>query len=228
MCATPGSGSSRRRWRPRGCIGRCARCPSRPRRAPTRCWCFVDPDRLSAHLSRNLRLLREARGLTQQELAQASGVPRPTLARLECGSPNPTLSVMARVAGALGVTLEELVSPPKTFGRHYRVDELPIRHRPGVALRAVVPDAVPGLTVERMAFAPGARLTGAPHSPGTREYLICETGQLALRTAADRWVLEPGDVIVYRGDQPHAYTNVGKGEAVAYTIVVPGAVGVPV
>ena len=45
---------------------------------------------------------------------------------------------------------------------------------------------------------------------------------MQLRTAASRWVLEAGDVIVYRGDQPHAYHNLCAEEAVAWTFVLPG------
>jgi transcriptional regulator with XRE-family HTH domain len=61
-------------------------------------------------LAHNLRDLREVRGLTQQELSDRSGVPRPTLAHLESGQGNPTLSVLVRVAGALGIGIEAWVS----------------------------------------------------------------------------------------------------------------------
>ena len=70
----------------------------------------MDVERLSRNLSHNLRRLREERGLTQAALAQAAGVPRPTLAKLESGSPNPTLHVLARVAEALRVAIEELLA----------------------------------------------------------------------------------------------------------------------
>jgi quercetin dioxygenase-like cupin family protein len=39
-----------------------------------------------------------------------------------------------------------------------------------------------------------ARLTGVPHTPGTREYLTCDSGQIALYVAGEEWVLGPGDV----------------------------------
>ena len=64
-------------------------------------------------LTANLKDSREARGLTQQELSDRSGVPRPTLAHLESGQGNPTLAVLIKVAGALGIGIEALVSASK-------------------------------------------------------------------------------------------------------------------
>jgi transcriptional regulator with XRE-family HTH domain len=121
-----------------------------------------DPDQLAANLSRNLRSLREIRRYTQQRLSTLSGVPRPTLATLESGSANPTLAVLAKVAGALSVSIEELIGPPRDMGRLYLADSLPRRMKRGVELRDVVPDPLPGMTLERMALPPGGRLTGIP------------------------------------------------------------------
>ena len=58
----------------------------------------------------NIEQLREARGLTQQQIAKLAGVPRATWANLESGAANPTLAVLHRVAHALQVPLEELIA----------------------------------------------------------------------------------------------------------------------
>ena len=65
-------------------------------------------DAVADHLANNIRQLREARGLTQQQMAKISGVPRPTWANLESGAANPTLAVLIKVAAALQVSLDEL------------------------------------------------------------------------------------------------------------------------
>ena len=178
-------------------------------------------ERLSSYLCANVRQLRLARGLTQQGLAELAGLPRATIAKIEAGSPNPTLATTARLAAALRVSIDELVAPPTGFARLYPADVLPRRTKGGVELRQMLPHPLPGLTLERMAFAPRARLKGAPHLPGSREYLVCESGRVQLTTPAERWVLGPGDVVAYRGDQPHGYTNPDDEPGVAYTIIVP-------
>ena len=53
--------------------------------------------------------LREARGLTQEALAQKTGLNRVTLARLERAQHPPNLETLDRIARALHVSLAELV-----------------------------------------------------------------------------------------------------------------------
>jgi quercetin dioxygenase-like cupin family protein len=62
-------------------------------------------------------------------------------------------------------------------------------------------------------------MTGIPHTPGTREYLTCESGQVELTESGRSWTLSPGDVVVFRGDQKHGYRNPGRARAVAYSVV---------
>ena len=103
------------------------------------------------NLARSIKQLRGLRSFTQQQLAQLSGVPRPTVANLESGSANPTLAVLTRIASALQVSIEELISPPRSSTKHYRAAELPTRKRsPGVSVRQLLPDSIPGVAVARL------------------------------------------------------------------------------
>ncbi len=176
-------------------------------------------------LATNIRMLREARGLTQGRLAELARIPRATWTNLESGGGNPTLSVLLRVAGALQVGLDELVAPPRATARHYRPAELPTRRRGEGAIRKLLPDPLPGLDLERIELPPGAGFAGVPHTAGTREYLTCEQGALELAVAGAKYRLAPGDVVVFRGDQNHGYRNAGAKLAVAFSAVVlaPGA-----
>jgi transcriptional regulator with XRE-family HTH domain len=176
-------------------------------------------DAAAFNLANNIRTLREARGLTQQQMSKLSGVPRPTWANLESGGANPTLTVLVRVAAALQVRVEELIGPPKASARFYRSGELPERVRGSVTVRKLLPDPIAGLEIERMELPVGATMTGVPHTPGTREYLTCEAGQVQLTAAGQTWTLQPGELVVFRGDQRHSYRNTGSKLAVAYSVV---------
>ena len=173
----------------------------------------------AANLALNIKQLREARGLTQHQISKVAGLPRPTWANLESGAANPTLSVLMKVATALQVSLEELVGPPRAVARLYRATELPQRRKGKVCVRKLLPDPIAGMERERMELPAGAAMAGVPHTPGTREYLTCESGTLELSAAGERWRLEPGDVVVFRGDQNHGYRNPGRGLAIAYSVV---------
>jgi transcriptional regulator with XRE-family HTH domain len=177
-------------------------------------------DTLSGHLAANIKQLRDARGFTQQQMARLSGLPRATWSNLESGSANPTLTVLHRVASALQVTLEELLTAPRAASRFYARGALPTRQRGEVLVRQLLPDPIPGTEIGRMEFRPGSRLTGIPHTPGTREYLTCDSGQIELVAGGEKWLLNPGDVISFRGDQRHSYANPGRAPAVGYSVVL--------
>jgi transcriptional regulator with XRE-family HTH domain len=65
---------------------------------------------LLSRFGENVRRLREAKGLSQEAFADLCEVHRTYLSGVECGSRNPTLAVVERIARALGVTAADLFS----------------------------------------------------------------------------------------------------------------------
>ena len=65
-------------------------------------------DGLQAQFGKNLRALREARGLTQEALAEAARLDRSYVGGIERGERNPSLTVVGRLAVALKVPLSSL------------------------------------------------------------------------------------------------------------------------
>jgi XRE family transcriptional regulator, regulator of sulfur utilization len=176
-------------------------------------------DRTAAHLGRNIQALREGRGQTQQQIARVAGIPRATWANLESGAANPTLAVLIKAAAALSVRVEELIEPPRRVGRLYSAATLPSRTRGVVTVRKLLPETIAGLEIERMELPPRAAMAGVPHTAGTREYLTCERGQIELSAGGATFLLGPGDVVVFRGDQKHGYRNPAASTTVAYSVV---------
>jgi len=175
---------------------------------------------IPASIARNVKQLREARNLSQEQSARLSGVPRATWANLESGTANPTVLVLTKVAAGLQVSVEELLSPPRATFKFYPVSALQTAGRGSVQVRKLLPDSIHNMELDRMELPPGSRMTGIPHRTGTREYLTCETGEVVLTVSEETLRLTPGDVVVFRGDQKHSYANPGNRTAVAYSIVV--------
>lgn len=173
----------------------------------------------SDHLAANVRAIREARGLSQQQIAAQAGIPRATWSHLESGLANPTLAVLTRVADVLQVRLDELLASPRSPVRHVKASELPVRTRGAVKIRKLLPEPLPGLDLERLVVPSGARMAGVPHAPGSREYLACERGVVELFVAGESFRLDAGDLVVFRGDQRHGYHNPGRDEAIAYSVI---------
>ncbi|MCX7357254.1 MAG: helix-turn-helix transcriptional regulator [Alphaproteobacteria bacterium] len=61
-------------------------------------------------LSRNLRRLRTEKGWSQEELADRAGLHRTYVSGVERGVRNPTITIVAALAKALGVPAAELLA----------------------------------------------------------------------------------------------------------------------
>ena len=62
-----------------------------------------------SNISKNLRKLRESKGLSQEKLARLSDVANNTIVKIEAGkNKNPTLETLKKIAKALEVSIDEL------------------------------------------------------------------------------------------------------------------------
>ena len=61
-------------------------------------------------IGQRIRMLRMKSGLTQEQLAEASDLSVPYLSHIERGSKRASLETLVRVAGALDVTVDRLLS----------------------------------------------------------------------------------------------------------------------
>lgn len=179
-------------------------------------------DELGINLAHNLKEIRELRGLTQQQLSRLCGLPRSTVANVEAGGSNPTLAVLAGLASALHLSLEELLARPRARCQLFPAGSLPeseYKRGGNVRVGRLLPHPIPGMAIDRMELEPGSRLVGSPHAPGTHEFLYCERGQLMLFVGGERFELERGDVAAFAGDQKHSYQNPGKSNTVGFSVV---------
>lgn len=67
--------------------------------------------RLAYELGRAVRVMREARGWSQNDLAREAGMTQSAVARFEAGGTVPTLPVIERLANALDAEVEVRLTP---------------------------------------------------------------------------------------------------------------------
>lgn len=167
-------------------------------------------------LASNLKELREARGLTQQELSERSGVPRPTLAHLESGQGNPTLAVLIKVASSLGIGIEALVSASKPKVRVFSREQLAGEERAGVELRTLGGEL--GIGFERWQLERGARLERGTGRGGERRLVVCEAGELSITVGTSSHRLRAGDMALIDAAARPAFESRGRGVSIVYSV----------
>jgi transcriptional regulator with XRE-family HTH domain len=70
---------------------------------------------IALRLSRNVELHRASRGWSKAALAEMAGVPRSTITRLEQGVHETSLTNVAKIRTALGVTWDALLGEPHIY-----------------------------------------------------------------------------------------------------------------
>lgn len=177
--------------------------------------------KLSQYLGSNVASLREKRRMSQLQLADLSGVPRSSITYLESGTANPSLKNLSRIAAALQVSLEELLSPPRGACKLIKSEDVPVLKRAAgqAQLFKLLPDAIPGMEIDRLELKPWAKMAGVPHVQGTKEYLTCVQGSVILHTSGQRFRLSKGDVLAFPGDSHHAYENPAGTKAICLSVV---------
>jgi transcriptional regulator with XRE-family HTH domain len=177
-----------------------------------------------------VKALREASGLSLRDLAERSGVSAPMLSQVERGETSPTLTVAARIAAGLELTLSQLLRLDE--GGSVTIVRAGQRRRGGSSRRGhtfeVLTAAQPGQRAElsRHTLAPGAA-TGAPddppmHEPGSRETALVESGAVVLVCDGERHELSEGDCVTFDADLPHHFENPGKKPSVFLAVLSAG------
>ena len=65
---------------------------------------------IMSNISKNLKKLRESKGLSQEKLARLSDVANNTIVKMEAGkNQNPTLDTLRKIAKALTISVDELI-----------------------------------------------------------------------------------------------------------------------
>ena len=77
----------------------------------------MDPRDLRQAFAANLRQLRHAKGISQEDLAYEADVNRTYLSKLEKGVSYPGLEIIAKLADALGIEPAELLTLPSDESR---------------------------------------------------------------------------------------------------------------
>lgn len=169
-------------------------------------------------VGQRIKALREAMHLSLRDLADRSGVSAPMLSQVERGETSPTLSIAARIAGGLDLSLSQLLRLDES--QHVViVSKEQRRQGPGTAKGHSYEMITPPLPGQRVALSehtlqPGSSTGGegdSPiHEPGSRETLLVESGRLDLLIDGERRTLNAGDSVTFDADLPHHFENPGK------------------
>ena len=172
---------------------------------------------LASAIGRRVKVERQARRWTLDQLADVAGVSRRTVVNVEQGDANPSVAILLRLSGALGIGRPTLVEPPQARPvRVTRAGEGALLWSSEAGGRGVlVAGTQPPDVVELWdwTLAASDRHASEAHAAGTKELLQVQHGIVTVTVAGEQTTLNAGDALTFDGDLAHSYTNPGAGPA---------------
>jgi transcriptional regulator with XRE-family HTH domain len=176
-------------------------------------------------ISTNLKRLRTRQGHSLERLAKLAGVSRAMLSQIETSKSVPTISLLLKVADALGVPLANLLVTPAS-----RVTVVLPKSRAKIVStsngrftsRALFPsDGNRRAEFYEVRIAGQHREVAEPQAAGTKENIVVVEGRIELAVGNEQPVLVPqGDAVQFHADVPHSYRNLDAKEAVVHVVLV--------
>lgn len=166
---------------------------------------------LDRHLGNAIREQRLRNHLTIADVAGLAGISRGMLSKIENGQASTSLDALRRIAHALGVPMSSLF---RGFDTPSGGAQLVKR---GEGMEVVRRGTRKGHTYHLLAYGQGPRKLFEPflismddasevfptfEHPGV-EFIHMLEGRIEYRHGRERYVLEPGDSLTFRGDVPH-------------------------
>ncbi|MEV6161954.1 XRE family transcriptional regulator [Streptomyces sp. NPDC052052] len=168
-------------------------------------------------VARNMRILREQRGLSLAELARQAGLAKQTLSKVELGTGNPTVETLFAVAAALGVPVTRLVAEREQVMTVRRGRDAAWQEQSGYEVRSL--DHVYGSgVIENYVLRIRGEGYSEPHPVGTLEHLYVISGRVRVGPQDSPVELEAGDFVRFPGDRRHLYASL-DGESVVHIVV---------
>ncbi|EFB70792.1 RapGH repressor [Providencia rustigianii] len=161
-------------------------------------------NKINIKIGQKIRLLRQARNLSLNELSQLSGISKAALSKLESGDSNPRIDTLESIAAALRFPLSDLFTR-QNESYPYFVKAIP---QEGDYLEQFKFRISMGNVSEiwQLSMKRGAIINSPAHMSGTHEHIMLHSGSLMLRFNNEQnMVLDAGDFYAFSGDLPHSY-----------------------
>jgi len=168
-----------------------------------------------------LRQLRQIHKLSLTALAERAGVTKLTLGKIERGEGNPTLSVIWKIANALGVPFSSLLNQDMQPQLTRFNDQADVTSPDGQFVAHAMTEMPEqcSFDVQIARIQPGNHYVSQAHAEGVIEIVSLMQGQLIVEVQGEHFSLATMDCLRFCADRPHSYFNCGEVEAVFHCII---------
>jgi len=167
---------------------------------------------VDAETGKRLQEIRKKQGLSQRQLAKASGVANGTISQIESGALNPTVGMLKKVLGGIPISLSDFFSTDFEFTEKvfYSAKELVEIGSGGVSyLQVGMPLHAKAIQLMRECYQPGSHTGKHAITHEGEECGIVLSGSLEVTVGDQKKFLKAGDAYYFKSSQPHHFRNTG-------------------
>jgi transcriptional regulator with XRE-family HTH domain len=182
----------------------------------------LEPASVTERVAASLRALRRNRELNQHQLAELAGVTASAISQAERAERGLSLSTLARLTSALGVTIDDLIrgEDPDVYRIGRRVENP--EHGPERAV-TILGTETSDLRIDLVQLA--AREEGKPmFSQKGSGIIAVAKGLVQVRVAGLTPAVRHGEVLVADTERVESWRNLGQAEAELFWIVISSAI----
>ena len=176
--------------------------------------------RVLEHVGQNLRRLRKEANMSQEALAEASGISRRMIINVEAGDTNISLTSLDRLVEALNTTFGHMVRDPNQETKRVQAlvwqGDHPDSH---ATLRDSVPAQKEAQLLE-MTLGPGDSYPGEPDPEGWHEMIMVHVGELQIELESGPLRVVAGGFATYSTAQHFTYRNLSADSAHFWRVVI--------
>ncbi len=179
---------------------------------------------LEGDLGQRLKALREARELSQRELAKRAGVSNAVISLIEQNKTSPSVGLLKKVLAGIPISLAdffamEALPRAQIF---FAQEELVEIAGGAISYRQVGRDlSARALQILHERYAPGADTGETLLRHESEEGGLVIHGELEVTVGDQRRVLKAGEAFSFDSRLPHRFRNLGEEEAVVVTACTP-------
>ena len=167
-------------------------------------------------IQQKIKEYRKQRGLTLKRLAEKAGCTQSYISQLEKGLTMPSLSMVGKLATALGINVVDLFGDPgdeqERSWQLPKADRRNIQYPDGKVSSQMLVTRISTKRMEPLisVIEPGGRSDSAEkmsHPVGTEEFVLVLKGAIDFQISGRSMLLREGDTLYFDGSRPHSWAN---------------------
>lgn len=184
----------------------------------------VEPSNVPLAIGSRIRAARQSQRLTIEQVAEATGLTKGFLSRVERDLTSPSVASLVTLCQVLSVSIGDLFAVPEThLTRRNHGPKISLGGE-GIVERLLTARSERRLQIIQAVIEPGGRGESELYAVDCDvDVLHVIKGRIQLILSNDKYELEAGDTLSFPGREPHTWVNPTDEEVEVLWVLVPAA-----